>query len=125
MNWNGKIVFIFFIGLFCATKAMANDYDFVKNFELISAEVAGPEVIIKISHPKSFERASFYFAPYQACKESFPPQCEGTVLRLDQGEPIGENTFSRLIIRPDKMFPYGSPIVLKIKGPNKALVIRY
>jgi len=101
------------------------NYRFVKNFELISAKAVGEKVIIKLKHPETYEKASFYFSANDACKESYPPQCEGTVLRLDQGPNLAEWTTSSLVIWPKKIYPYPGPMFIDIIGPQTTLRVSY
>ena len=123
-------LFSFFSILILSTGAIGMEkengrYSFAQNFELVSASAVGQKVIIKLKHPKTFGDASFYFSPKDACKESYPPQCEGTVLRLDQGPDLQEWTTSTLAIWPEKIYPYPSPMFIDIKGPHKILRVSY
>lgn len=101
------------------------NYRFVKNFKLISAETVGQKIIIKLKHPGTYEKASFHFWPSHACKESYPPQCQGTVLRIDQGPSVAEWTTSTLEIWPEKIYPYPRPISIEIIGPQTTLRVSY
>ena len=108
-----------------AKKIMRDAYYFTKNFKITSIEVEGNEAVIKMKHPEAHGPTRFEFIPNSSCLESFPPQCFGTVVRLDnqfEGDRIVE---TELKVNLDQAFGYGSPTTVTVAGPKRSFTFTY
>lgn len=112
--------------LLCCAPAFANDqYSFVKNFNLETVTIQGSVATITVSHPQSFGEPRFELIPGQACAMSYPAQCSGTLVRLDNSgynDNIVKTTF---YVDLAKLY-YKEGVVVTIHGPkSKNVTVQY
>ncbi len=114
---------IVFLGLAMSAVASAADpYAFETDFNLKTVEIREAMALITVEHRKTFMEPRFELIANQACKESFPVQCHGTVVRLDDSpsaEELVETTFK---VDLAKAFPYSVDVILTVIGPNSQMI---
>jgi hypothetical protein len=114
-----------FIFSFSSLAYAADPYSFVKDFELKSVVVSGTEATITVEHKESFGQARFELVAGQACAESYPAQCYGTVVRLDDSGSTDDVVQSVFKVDLSKMY-YNKGVVVTVFGPNsKKITVQY
>lgn len=98
-------------------------YAFVTDFTLESIEMQGTVAVITVNHYKSAGiNAKFEFIPRPGCAETFPAQCEGTVISLDDSGNTAVKTKTTFKVNFAEKFPYSNSVVVYVNGP-KSIVI--
>jgi hypothetical protein len=119
-----KILFLSFL-IFCQGASAADPYAFVQDFRLVSASMKGKKAYIVLHHPATLGQVQFRFIPGQACLESYPAQCYGTVLRLDDSPRAPGLRKSTLVVDMSRYF-YDKGVIITIKGPKgKKVTVQY
>lgn len=95
-------------------------YDFVKNFELVNAEVSGTILTVTVKHRQTFADAQFDLFTSGGCLESFPVRCDGLIVRLDvpfgsKGPIIVTKTFQ---IDLKTKYGYDRGVIVHLTGPK-------
>lgn len=92
-------------------------YSFLEAFELKSVEVQGAKATITVEHQETFGQPKFELIAGQACAQTYPAQCYGTVVRLDDSVSMGRLVQSVFEVDLGKLYDVGG-VVLTIYGPN-------
>lgn len=114
-----KVLTLASLSLLARGAAAADDtYNFVSDFQLMSATMEGKEAVISMQHKATFGQPRFELIPSPVCAESYPAQCAGTLVRLDQ--PITGRGMQVSKIRVDVTALFGQDaVIVRILGPNK------
>jgi len=117
------------LGLLFAVSSHANveqdPYAFTKDFELVKITMNGAVAAITVKHKNTFVEPKFELVAGQACAESYPAQCYGTVVRLDDSGTTDGTSETTFQVDLTKLF-YNEGVVLTVYGPqSKKISVQY
>ncbi len=99
--------------------------NFTKDFSLKNVRIDGKFALITLEHYKTYTPTRFELIPFQSCMESFPPQCSGTIVRLDHQWQSEEIVQTVIEVDMEKTFNLEGPVNVAIKGPKKEIRVQY
>ncbi|MCO4755583.1 MAG: hypothetical protein KC478_13970 [Bacteriovoracaceae bacterium] len=98
---------------------------FTDDFVLKDVKVDGRFAHITLEHSQTFSPTRFELIPFQSCRESFPPQCSATVVRLDHQFQADQRTQTTIEVDMVETFGYEGPVNVVIRGADREIKVSY